>query len=293
MKFLLEYVVTRTLVFIIQLLPLSLVSRIGSGVGWFIHYVIPIRRSVAHTNLRAAFPEKSQREIQQICLNTYRNFGMTFLEYLCLSSLPPNKLDKLVQFSPPRFLHDLMAQNKGCIGVTAHFSSFELMGVSFVRAGIPTDIVVKAMKNPHVEKLVDSMRSKNKIGVIKVKDGFRMVSKSVAQKKVVGLVADQDAGSKGIFVPFFGVESSTPAGPAILAVRSNAPMFVSMIIRTGRTAYRAEFQSISYENLPENKNEKIREITRRYTSVIESYVRQYPDQYFWMHKRWKTAGIYH
>ncbi len=292
MKFLIEYVVTRTIVFILQFLPLSLVSRIGSGVGWFIHYVIPIRRTVAHTNLRIAFPEKSQQEIKKICRNTYRNFGMTFLEYLCLSSMPQEKLGNLVKFSPPRLLHDLMAQNKGCIGVTAHFSSFELMGVSFAHAGIPVDIVVKAMKNPYVEKLVDSMRSKTKIGVIKVKDGFGMVSKSIAQKKVVGLVADQNAGSKGIFVPFFGVESSTPAGPAILAVRSNAPMFVSMNIRTGRAAYRAEFQSISYENLPEKNDEKIREITMRYTSVIESYIRQYPDQYFWMHKRWKTAGIY-
>ena len=217
---------------------------------------------------------------------------MTFLEYLCLSSMPPEKLGKLVQFSPPRLLHDLMAQNKGCIGVTAHFSSFELMGVSFVHAGIPTDIVVKAMKNPRVERLMDSMRSKTKIGVIKVKDGFGMVSKSVVHRKVVGLVADQDAGPKGIFVPFFGVESSTPAGPAILALRSKAPMFVSMIIRTGRAAYRAEFQTISYENLPDNNDEKIHEITRRYTTVIESYIRQYPDQYFWMHKRWKTAGIY-
>ena len=290
--YLLEYIAASMLIIVLQRLPLAFVNKLGSTAGFIAYYVVPLRRSVALTNLRTAFPEKSERERKRICRNAYRNFGMTFLEYLCLSTLSAEKIKKMVSFDPPDALHNALAKDKGVIVVTGHFSSFELLGVAIANSGIPFDVVVKAMKNPKIEGILDRFRSRTNLGVIKVKDGFARIVQSVAQKRVVGLVADQDAGINGVFVRFLGVESSTPAGAAVLAMRTQAPMVAPFIIRKEPAKYCAKVESVSYENLPENRDDRIREITHRYSSILEMYIRQYPEQYFWMHKRWKTAGIY-
>ena len=292
MKSILEYIAVRVIIFILNLLPFSLVIRLGSALGIFVYYAVPIRRSVALTNLRTAFPEKSGKEQKQICRNVYRNFGMTFFEYFRLSRLSSEKIKQIVTFNPPDCLQKAVAQNRGVIAVTGHFSSFEFLGAAAADSGIPIDVVDKAMKNPYIENILDTLRKNTNLGVIKVKDGFSKVAESIARKRLVALVADQDAGQKGVFVKFFGMDSSAPAGPAILAVRSKAPMVAGFIVREGITRYTANMHNISYDNLPENKKDQMREITQRYSSLLESYIRQYPEQYFWMHKRWKTAGIY-
>ncbi len=292
MKFLIEYVIARTIYFILQHLPLSFVNIIGSGVGLFVYYVIPIRRSVAMTNLRSAFPEKSVKELKKICLSSYRNFGVTFCEFLCLSALPSEKINRMVNIHPRDSIRQALDQERGCIAVTAHFSSFEIGGVAIASNGYPIDIVVKEMRNPRVEHLLDTLRSDTNLGVIKVKNGFKKICESVSQKRIVVLVADQDAGANGVKVTFFGMESSFPVGPAILALRSHAPIVFGVSVRTGRSQYHTELHTISYDDLSGDDNSKIREITQRYANLLESYIRKYPEQYFWMHKRWKSAGIY-
>ena len=292
LKHILEYIAAKVLIFILSLLPFSLVIRLGSALGLFAYYVVPIRRSVALTNLRAAFPEKSCKERKKICRNAYRNFGMTLLEFFCLSRLSPENIKQIVTFDPPDCLQKAMAKNRGVIAVTGHFSSIELFCVAVANSGISIDVVVKPMKNPYIENILDTLRHKANLGVIKVKDGFSKVAESIAQKRLVALGSDQDAGPKGVFVKFFGIESSAPAGPAILAIRSKAPMVAGFIVREGIAQYTGNIHNIPYDNLPETKEDQIREITQRYSSLLESYIRQYPEQYFWMHKRWKTAGIY-
>lgn len=292
MKRILEYVTAKVLIFILSLLPFSLVYRLGSVLGLFAYYVVPVRRSVALTNLRTAFPEKSGKEHKKICRNAYRNFGMTFFEFFWLSRLSPEKIKQIVTFDPPDSFQKAMAKNRGVIAVSGHFSSFELFSVAVANSGIPVDVVVKPMKNPYIENILDTLRHKTKLGVIKVKNGFSKVAESVAQKRMIAMIADQDAGQKGVFVKFFGIESSVPAGPAVLAVKSKAPMVAGFIVREGIAKYTGKIHNIPYDNLPETKEDQIREITHRYSSLLESYIRQYPEQYFWMHKRWKTAGIY-
>ncbi|MFC1553560.1 lysophospholipid acyltransferase family protein, partial [candidate division KSB1 bacterium] len=233
-----------------------------------------------------------QKEINTICRRSYRNFGITFLEFFCIDRISDTGMRELVKFHPPDLLVNEMSQNKGVIAVTGHFCSFELLGVSIARTGMPIDVVVKAMKNPRVEGLMDVSRERTNLGVVKVKDGFGKVTESIKKKRMIALVSDQDGGLKGIKVNFFGRESSTPAGPAVLALRTDAPMVVGFIVREKVGRYRADVFKISYEDLPESNEEKAKEITQRYTAKLEEYIRKYPEQYFWMHKRWKSSGLY-
>jgi len=292
MKHYCEYIAVKALIVFIRVFPLRVVYAIGSVLGLFVYYCIPIRRSVAITNLKAAFPDKSPTEIRKICRNSYRHFGMTIVEYVCLVRLSRERIKELVVFEQPRFLHEAMSHNKGVIAVTGHFSSFELFGIASGCDGIPIDVVVKPMRNPRTERLMDEMRHSNGLGVIKVKEGFAKIMCSIAKKRMVALVADQDAGHNGVMVSFFGINSSTPGGPAVLAVRTGAPMVVGFIVCEQPGKYRAYLHSIQYNVQKNEGNDVVTSITQQYTALLESYIRKYPEQYFWMHKRWKTAGLY-
>jgi KDO2-lipid IV(A) lauroyltransferase len=292
MKHYIEYIGAIVFIWIIRLFPLGIIYKIGAGIGLFMYYVIPIRRSIALENIKAAFPEKSESERRRICRNAYRHFGMTVLEYVCVGQLPVERVKEMVVFEPSLLLHEEMAQNKGLIGVTGHFSSFELLGIAVGYSGIPIDMVVKPLRNPMTEKLIDEMRKSTGLGVIKVKEGFLKIMRSIHKKRLVALVADQDAGQDGIPVKFFGIDSSTPAGPGILAVRTGARMIAGFIVREQPGKYRAYIHSIPYERMCNPGDNTVIAITQYYTALLESYIRRYPEQYFWMHKRWKSAGLY-
>jgi len=201
------------------MLPLSFVIKLGSFIGLFVFYIIPIRRSVALTNLNIAFPEKSDKEREKICRATYKNFGMTFFEFLCLATLSHDKIKQMVALDPPNLLSDIVAHKKGVIAITGHFSSFELLAVAISNAGIPIDVLVKAMRNPKVESIMDQLRKGTGIGVIKTKDGLFPIIRSIRKGNLVAFVADQDGGINGVNVDFFNTESSTPAGPAFFNTR--------------------------------------------------------------------------
>ena len=292
MKHFLEFLAVYSIIAFLHMMPLSFVLKFGSFIGLFAYYIIPVRRSVALTNLKIAFPEKSDRERKMICRDSYKNFGMTFFEFLCLNTLSHEKIKRMVTFDPPDLMSETMALNKGVIVITGHFGSFELAGVSVSNAGNPLVVLVKAMRNPMVESIMDKLRKETGIGVIKTKDGISPIIRSIRDGKLVAFVADQDGGVNGVNVDFFNTESSTPAGPALFALRTGAPSIGVYIIREGIAKYTAKFHLISYDGLPDNKDDKVREMIQRYTSLLESYIRQYPGQYFWMHKRWKSKGVY-
>ncbi|MFC1729106.1 lysophospholipid acyltransferase family protein [candidate division KSB1 bacterium] len=292
MKHLIEYLWFKAFSIILRIMPFAAAMRFGAFIGRLVYYLLPFRKEVALLNIRTAFPEKPDREVVQILKDTYRNFAMTFFEYLTLYRLSPERILSMVEIDQRDLLFQIMGKEKGVVAITGHFGSFELMGVAVSALGIPMDVVVKPMKNPRIEKFLDDVRSKNNLGVVKTTDGFPAVVESIEARKMIALVADQDAGERGTRVKFFNIDSSTPVGPAILALRTGAPMIAGYIVRIAPARYKVHFHSVSDEELPENFDEKVREITQRYTTLLESYIERYPDHYLWFHKRWKSSGLY-
>jgi KDO2-lipid IV(A) lauroyltransferase len=112
--------------------------------------------------------------------------------------------------------------------------------------------------------------------------------KALEQNRMVGLLGDQDGGANGIFVPFFGKMASSPAGPAVLRVKSRAPIAFAYTIRIDKFKFRMGIEPLNIDNNFELTDENLKSITRAYLEILEKYIRQYPEQYFWMHRRWKT-----
>jgi KDO2-lipid IV(A) lauroyltransferase len=157
------------------------------------------------------------------------------------------------------------------------------MGAMAARSGIPVTFVVTTQSNRKIEQMVDRIRLGAGIEIVKRKDAIRGVLSALKRNRCVALLIDQDAHEEGAFVPFFGRLASTPRGPAVFHLRTGAPLVFVQSTRLPGERYRVEFRQVDSSG-----TEDADEITARMTAMLEAAIRETPEQWFWMHRRWKT-----
>ncbi|MEK7728683.1 MAG: lysophospholipid acyltransferase family protein, partial [candidate division KSB1 bacterium] len=273
-------------------LPLKWLLALGAGLGRFTFSVLRIRRNVALDNLRHAFPEKSSAELLAIARRNYENFGMMLLEYLRLHRMSVQELAALAPFrsaqdSAPWFA----ALNAGSAAVcmTGHFGNWEYLGVMLAHH-FPVVSLYQSQNNPYVDALIRRTRAKVNMHSIP-RQSLKDILKALRQKKFVAILADQDAGRGGLFVNFMGRPASTAQGPAAFVLKTGAPILFVFSLRQPNGKHIVESECLRFDDLPPHwsEEEKLHHITQAWTNVLEKYVRRYPDHWFWMHRRWKTA----
>jgi KDO2-lipid IV(A) lauroyltransferase len=281
----LQYLGVRAIAALLTALPRSLVYRLARGLALFVYYVPGIRRQVSMTNLQKALGrDRSPEELAGICRDSYIQIGMTMFEMLLTGKLKKT-IDSMKEAPELRLLQENLRKNKGIIAITAHFGSWELAGTALTGTGRPVTVVGARQSNPFLDAYIK--RSRNLLGMEVVEnrtDALKPLIRALKKNNIIGLVSDQDAGRDGIFVNFFGHPASTPPGAAQLALRYNAPMLLVLARRTIPGRYR-----LIVREVPVTPDDTITTLTQRYTTMIEDVIRQYPEQYFWMHRRWKTA----
>jgi len=293
----LEYQGTRFLLFLAQRLPLAWVLALGVALGKFTFSILRIRRQVALENLAHAFPEKSPAERKNIARRSYENFGMMMLEYFRLPELSSNELCQRISFSMPKEenpFEQALALGKGAICMTGHFGNWEYMGALVALMQYPMIYLYQEQNNPYVDTLVREIRTQMQMPVIPRGAALRGILKALHEKKFVAILADQDAGSNGIFVDFLGRPASTGRGPAAFVLKTKSPIVFCVAIREPNGRHRVEAELLTF-NFSKNENgreateeDKLRLVTEAWTKVLEKYIRQYPDHWFWMHRRWKS-----
>ena len=281
---LVEYGCIRFFSAVFTIIPLKLVYIIAKLLGIFTYYILRIRRNVALTNLKSSLGgELSEKELKRIACEAYINIGLTFIEMLIIHKFRGHVLD-MVDMSDSYILRRTMDIGRGLILVSCHFGSWELNGVAIAASGFPVTVVVKKQTNPYVDSLINLNRTRLGMNIITHGASVKHIVRALREHKVVGLISDQDAGRDGIFVDFFGRKASTPRGAAQLALKYNAPIVAVMNVRTGNGKYKSIFKNIDIR-----ADDTVESITQRYTTVMENIIRQHPEQYFWMHRRWKTV----
>ncbi|MCD6307961.1 MAG: lysophospholipid acyltransferase family protein [Candidatus Latescibacteria bacterium] len=242
-----------------------------------------IRRDVTLSNLRLAFGEsKSEREIVKIAREAYRNIGVTFIEMLFVGSMK-GRIAGMVDVSETAMIREGLEKGRGAIIVSGHFGSWELNGASLVLSGIPMTVVAKKQSNPYVDRFIDDARKSFGMKVINPGASIKHIVRALKKGEAIGLISDQDAGRSGVFVDFFGRKASTPGGAAQLAMKFGSPLYVSMTKRTGNGRYSSLVREIAVL-----ADDTVESLTQRFTATIEGIIEEYPEQYFWMHRRWKT-----
>jgi KDO2-lipid IV(A) lauroyltransferase len=210
------------------------------------------------------------------------------IEYGLFPALKRKGLSRFIGMDGRENFQKIKDGGKGAVMVTGHFGSWELMGAYIAQDGWPIDYLVGQQHNLKINKLMNDYRSLFGIGLIELGVAARGVIKAVRSGRMVAMLSDQDAGSDGVIVQFLGRPASTPKGPAAFSQKTGAPLACGFIVREG-LRQRIIIEPPLEVNITGNRDDDIKALTQAYTSLLEKYVRQYPDHWFWPHRRWKST----
>ncbi|MGD0338911.1 MAG: lysophospholipid acyltransferase family protein [Bacteroidota bacterium] len=273
---------------IVRLLPLRVAQRFGRRLGEFIYTTIKIRREITYQNLRAAFPEKTMEELDGIALEAYCNFAINFIEMFWLPRMNHSVLLHVVKVRNGEVFQEIRNRGKGYIMISGHFGNWELFAFSICTLfNSPSLIIAQNQRNPLVNALLNKYRSLCGNRIVAMERSVQETLRALHQGQGVLMLADQSAPRERIYIDFFGRPAATFEGPAVFALRSGAPIVMAFLIRQKNNTYELVFEELSTTDLHEATEENIHELTKRHVKVLERYIREYPGQWLWLHKRWK------
>jgi len=282
-----EYLPILVLERILTFIPEYWAYRFAAFLAWIAFHVVRIRRADTLANLALAFPDLDEAARYGIAKRSYTNIGITFFEMLMIGRLRRD-FDKRAVIMNRELIDQQLDKEAGLIMVTAHFGSWEMTGAALAFAGYPLTAMAKRQKNPYVDAFIHKQRQRLGMHIINHGAAIRRIVSALRDRGVIALVSDQDAGKKGVFVDFFGHPASTPPGGASMALRYNAPILVFLALRE-----RPGYYTIILKDIPVLPDDTVESLVQRYTAVMETIIREHPDQYFWMHRRWKTKPPQH
>ena len=250
--------------------------------------LIPIRKDVVLDNLSKAFPEKSSEELKKIAFGTFHSFFITLVEILYLPWTSEEQLRQWVKFHNLEIIDKKYSENNGLIVLSAHFGNWEYCAIA---GGLQTNkkfsVIVKPQRNNLVNDWMNNVRTKWNNEVVPLGVSIRNVYAVLMKKEIVAMVADQRGPEESIKLDFFGRKTSVYTGPAVLSLKMNSPLIYGIAVRQPDYSYKIVLEEISREGLSQNYEDSVAELSKRMLEYLESYIRRYPEQWFWMHKRWK------
>ena len=278
----------RVLAGVLGRLSWNTASNIGARIGELGYSPARIRRDVVEKQIAAAFPDLGEPEVKRIARESYRNLGRNAIEAITASNRTPHDILELVeQVDGWEHIQNATSGGRGAIGVAAHHGNWELLGGFLAARGLGPEVVVRGMENRLFEDYLNENRAKLGIAVVSDKVAVRQITKSLREGHFVCLLADQGVlGLASSFVPFFGRPAKTPRGFAVFALRFEVPVCFMDMVRLPNGRFRAVFEPIEIERTGDRERD-IDAMVARYSQVLEKWVRQYPEQYFWQHRRWR------
>lgn len=282
---LVEYIPARGAEGALGFLPAGLARGLGSAAGRAA-CLAGVRRKVVQAQIAEAFPEHPPEWVSSVARACYRHFGREIATIARLGRVGSQALLGDMRGSAEALdLHGrATGGGGGAIIVTGHLGNWEVAGAFLAAAGLDMAAVVKRQRNEAFDRRLRETRSRLGIEPIYMEDARARIPGALREGKTVALVADQDAGRRGIFVPFLGRPASTFRGPARLSLAENVPLFFGAAVRDGET-YRGILEPVER---PPPDCDRETEYTVRWVARLEAWVRRMPDQYFWFHRRWKT-----
>jgi len=281
-------VLIKGLSWLVASLPRGLQVFLGRVLGSFWFYVIPIRRATAIENLHLAFPQWSEGKIRTTALRNFQNYGCGFVEFCLLPHLDEKRFKKLFVVEGRDILDEAMKKNRGLFFLTLHIGSWELMSATCAALNIPLSVVTKKFKAKSLNQVWVNLRVGRGIKLIREEKSTFDILRAIRSQQAVGFILDQFMGPPvGVKTTFFGVETGTAAGLALFAGRTQAPVVPVYNVRLSdgriKIVFEPEVQFLEQGSIDRN----ISFMTQRYTSKLEEIITKYPEQWLWIHRRWK------
>jgi Kdo2-lipid IVA lauroyltransferase/acyltransferase len=275
---------------LLSLPPRSVARSIGAFIGRLALFLTPRLASVGDLNLRLAFPAKSAAERQQILRRLYRNLGWLLAEFCQMPRYTPETTRSFIRYDGLEHYLAARAEGRGVLILTGHLGAWELSSFYHSLMGYPMSIVIRRLDNPLVDSLVNHIRCLHGNQVLHKDDFARGLLASMRRGETVGILMDTNmTPPQGSFVDFFGQSACTGTGLARIAMKTGARVLPGFLLWEEATKqYVLRFGApLSVATGGDVEADAIAN-TALFTKVIEDYVRQYPDQWLWVHRRWKT-----
>ena len=286
----LEYAAAWPFLKIMGILPRPLARGFAISIAQLVYLFHFRLRQVGMRNLQMAFPEKSEAERKKILRGEFTSLGRQLAELCQFPKYSPQNIDEVVVYEGLENYEHAYARGKGVLFLTAHFGGWELSAFAHSLHGHWVNIVMRPMDNPYLDRLLQHYRTMHGNKVVPKDDFVRGLLAAMKAGETVGILMDTNmTPPQGVFVDFFGIKACTASGLARIALRTDAavvPGFTIWDKSLGK--YRLRFDPAIELARTGDLDADIIANTQKFTSVIEGYVRQYPEQWLWVHRRWKT-----
>jgi KDO2-lipid IV(A) lauroyltransferase len=288
----LVYIVIRCVACALLSLSFEMACSFSRFLAWLAYRVDKRHRLVARENLEKAFPGRySAAEIDEMVRAVYRHFSRLLMEILFIPrKLHPANWRQHIEFHDTSELVNALLSGRPLLIVTGHFGNWELAGYTLGLFGFTTHAIARPLDNPYLDDYLRAFRERTGQKILAKHGDFDQMQHVLESGGVLATLADQDAGPRGVFVNYFGRPASTHKAVALMAIEYNVPMIVC-----GAPFYDGKYHVLpaklidpaAYGRTPD----AVKAITQQFTSDLESIVRRYPEQYFWLHRRWKHQPV--
>ncbi len=288
-----EYVLVYSFYAFLNILPQDLSLKIGRFLGLLFYKIDKKHRKHTLNNLKIAFPTKTENELSDIAIKFYKNLGMVFVEIFRLNKYKESNIDDFVEYDFDQIKNIYGGQ--GILLLTAHFGNWELLAKTFGLKGYKGNVLARPLDNPYIEKILYDLRtaSGNKV-IYNRENAVKNIISALNEKEIVGFLPDENASKRiGVFVDFFGVKACTMPGMANIAAKTKLPVVPAFIVRIkGKDGNYSKHRLIIEPPLDikytgDRKTDTMN-ILKLFNEKIEDIIKQYPEQWFWIHNRWKT-----
>jgi len=287
----LVYFAIRCAVCLIQGLPEHWARGFANLLAWIAYQVDRRHREVARENLQHAFPERCADPVEcdRMVRAIYRHFLQVVVEIVIL----PRKFHltnwmRLLEFPDAPRVVEAITSGRAVILATGHFGNWEIGGYSLGTFGFQSYAIARTLDNPYLDRFLKKFRQRTGQTILCKNGDFDRIVNVLAERGVLSTLADQDAGQRGLFVPFFNRPASTHKAVALMAIEYDALMCVMSTVRVGQAwPHRVLVADIIDAREYAERSDAVEAITLRMTQGLEAMIRQFPEQYFWLHRRWK------
>ena len=285
----LEYFVARALLRLLGWVPHRVARQLCEGLARACYWLWPRLRRVGLFNLSLAYPQWSSRQRRRVLSGSFRSLGRMLADFASFPRWNRSNIEQLIIYDGLENYTQAKKSGKGVLFLTAHFGNWELSSFAHGLYGHSLNFVVREMDNPLLDALVNRYRCLSGGRAIYKQESARKTLHALHRNEAVGILMDQNMlPSEGVFVDFFGRPACTSTGPARIARKTGAALILGLVIWDEKLKkYRLRFESVEWIRC-EDPEEEIVVNTANFTRRIEEYVRRYPNQWLWVHRRWKT-----
>jgi KDO2-lipid IV(A) lauroyltransferase len=286
----LEYALASLLLRSIRILPRPIARAVAIVLGWSVYLLHRKLRRVGMRNLELAFPEKNKSERRKILRGTFTSIGRQLAEVGLFPRYTRENVGQVIVYDGFENYERAHSRGKGVLYLTAHLGAWELSAFAHSLQGHPLRIVMRGLDNPYLDALVQRYRTMHGNSVIDKDNFVRGLLAAMKEGETVGILMDTNmTPPQGVFVDFFQIPACTASGLARIALRTDAAVVPGFTVWDPvLRKYRLRFEPALQLIRTQDEEDDVVANTARFTKIIEDYVRRYPDQWLWVHRRWKT-----